>query len=90
MRQISKDRAYHYLWWAFQMALTRYANPRFLAHIPKKYVAMMITLPVSGPLALAGVQLDLNNWVHMAIAIAASTVIVYLATYVIVALWRGR
>jgi len=90
LREIAKDRAYHYLWFAFQMALKRYVNPRFLAHLPNKFVAMLITLPVSGPLALFGVQLDLDNQVNMGIAIAASTAVVYVATYVIVKLWRSR
>ena len=91
MREIAKARAYHYLWWALHMTLRKYANPRFLGNIPNpKYVPMLITLPVSGPLALFGVRFDLNNWVNLGVAIAASTAIVYVATYWIVKLWRSR
>ena len=64
MREIAKDRAYHYLWFAFQMALKRYVNPRFLAHIPNKFVAMLITL-----LALILMNaMDLSHYLIVSIA----------------------
>jgi hypothetical protein len=81
---------YDYLRFAFYMALKRHVNPRFLAHMPNKAVAILITLPATGPLALFGVLFDLNNRVNFWMAVAASAVIVYVVTYVILLFWRER